>query len=81
MVRVGLQLPEGAELRLQVHDSMVLTVPEESEATVVELIIRELAVPIVIYGEELVIPVEVKRSKKSWGEMEEGGVFNQIEGG
>jgi hypothetical protein len=55
---------------------MVLSTSRESMGAVVDLVCTELAVPVVIRGEHLVIPVEVKKSEKSWGEMEEVGVYN-----
>jgi DNA polymerase I-like protein with 3'-5' exonuclease and polymerase domains len=80
LVRVDLQLPKTAHLLLQVHDAMVLGVGLDAEASVVDLVCSELAVPVVIRGEPLVIPVEVKRSERSWGEMKEVGVYNGFKG-
>jgi uracil-DNA glycosylase family 4 len=76
LVRVDLQVLPDTHLLLQVHDAMVLSTSRESMGAVVDLVCTELAVPVVIRGEHLVIPVEVKKSEKSWGEMEEVGVYN-----
>ena len=76
MIRTELQLPGEAKLLLQVHDAMLLSVPKELEEEVKGIITRELAVPIIIWGEPLVIPVEFKRSERSWGEMKKVGIFN-----
>jgi len=76
MVRVDLQLPEGARCLLQVHDSMVLGVRSDLVSRVNALICRELAVPVLIRDEPLIIPVEIKRSEESWGEMKTVGIYN-----
>ncbi|MBU2118783.1 MAG: hypothetical protein KJ954_14440 [Alphaproteobacteria bacterium] len=76
MLRVDAQLPKGAELLLQVHDAMIVECGLEQEEEVVKLIVEALAVPVFINNEPLVIPVEIKRSEKNWGEMKTVGVFN-----
>jgi len=77
MMRCGVRFPEKAELWLQVHDAMVVHCPLELESEVMRIMVEELAVPVVIAGEPLVIPLEIKRSTESWGQMEEVGVFNR----
>lgn len=71
LVRLEPQLPEGAEVLLQVHDSIVIQCRKEDQDTCVTLIQSELKYPVVIHSRELVIPVEVKVSPTSWGEMVE----------
>jgi DNA polymerase len=78
MIRVDCRLP--GRLRLQVHDAMVLSVPETMVEEAKHVIVEELAVPVVIHGEPLVIPVELKMSSKNWGKMEDVGVFNILGG-
>lgn len=77
MVRCEVRFPEGVELWLQVHDAMVVCCPLELEPEVMGIMVEELAVPVVINGEPLVIPLEIKRSTESWGRMREVGVFNR----
>jgi DNA polymerase-1 len=76
LVRLDLQLKDKAQALLQVHDAIILGVKQESEGEVLDLIVKELAVPVLIRGEKLVIPVEIKRSEKSWGEMKEVRIYN-----
>jgi len=78
MVRVDCRLP--GRLRLQIHDAMVLSVPETMLDAAIAVIVEELAVPVIIHGEPLVIPVEIKQSKENWGKMKEVGVFNKLGG-
>ena len=77
LVRIDLQT-EDEFARLQVHDAIVGVCRKEREEQVKQLIIRELAEPVVIRGKALVIPVELKRSERNWRDMEEVGVFNQL---
>ncbi len=78
LVRVDLQMPKEASCLLQVHDAMVVESQLRSEGTVLRLICDELRIPVIIRDNPLVIPVEIKRSIKSWGHMEEVGVFNEF---
>lgn len=77
MLRVDLRLPKAwGRLVLQVHDSMVLSVKRGYLNEVVQLMVEELALPVIINGVPLVIPTEIKMSDRSWGHMKEVGVFN-----
>jgi DNA polymerase I-like protein with 3'-5' exonuclease and polymerase domains len=77
MLRVDLRLSkEQGRVLLQVHDAMVLSVKREHVRRVIELVVEELALPVVINDSPLVIPTEVKMSERSWGHMKEVGVFN-----
>jgi uracil-DNA glycosylase len=77
LVRVEMQTEEEF-LALQIHDAMFGVAKLEREAEVREVVLRELAVPVVVEGEPLVIPTELKRSEKNWRDMEEVGVFNNF---
>jgi hypothetical protein len=46
------------------------------EEEVVKIMCEALAVPIIINGEPLVIPVEIKTSTISWGDMKIRGIYN-----
>lgn len=59
---------------------MLLSVPKETLDATIQIIVEELAVPIYIHGEPLVIPVEIKVSDTNWGEMKDVGVFNKLGG-
>jgi uracil-DNA glycosylase family 4 len=76
MVRVDLRLRAPAALLLQIHDAMLVHAPKEMENEVVQIMVEELAVPVVIDGEPLVIPTEIKTSEKSWRDMKLKGIYN-----
>lgn len=67
MLQIRQQLPE-VQLLLQVHDSLLMQVPVER--FVPERIIAAMSVR-VPFKDPLIIPVELKYSLKSWGEMTE----------
>lgn len=63
-------LPQ-VELLMQIHDSIIVQVPEETVDDIVPVIIKRMEVEIP-YPEPLVIPVTVKvgtREKRSWGDL------------
>jgi uracil-DNA glycosylase family 4 len=76
MVRVDARLPDPAKLLLQIHDAMLVHCPKEMEDEIIGIMVSELAVPVIIDGEPLVIPTEIKTSEKNWGEMKVKGVYN-----
>ena len=76
MVYVDLRLPPEAKLLLQIHDAMLVHCPKEMEDEVVQIMVEELATPVIIDGEALTIPTEIKVSEVSWGEMKVKGVYN-----
>ncbi len=71
LTRVEQRLSSSSTLLLQVHDSMVIQTPKESQDQVMKLVREELSVPITIHGRSVTIGVEIKTSPTSWGEMQE----------
>lgn len=69
LVRIDIQLPDGAEFLLQVHDEGILQCWPGQVQEIVEIIRKELSFPIEIHGDLLTIPVEIKVGP-SWGESE-----------
>jgi DNA polymerase I len=76
LVRVEERLP--GKLRLQIHDSMVLSVPKGEVEACRKVVTEALAIPVLINNEYLTIPVEVKVGE-NWRDMKEMGVFNSFE--
>ncbi len=59
---------EGAELLLQVHDSIVVQCEEEKIEETVRLVKKCMTRPVVINGKTIVIPTDIKIGK-NWEEM------------
>lgn len=59
---------EGLDILLQVHDSILIQVPEGKVKEGAELLIKCLTVPIEIEGRVLTIPVDIKVGK-NWEEL------------
>jgi DNA polymerase I-like protein with 3'-5' exonuclease and polymerase domains len=74
LVRMDMRLP--GRLRLQIHDAVLLSTPREEVDQTIQVIVEELGVPVLINGEPLVIPVEIKIGEKNWGDLKEVGIFN-----
>jgi DNA polymerase I-like protein with 3'-5' exonuclease and polymerase domains len=74
LVRVEKKLP--GKLRLQIHDSMVLSIPVAEIEEAISVITAALAIPVVINNEDLTIPVEIKVGEKNWKEMKYVGIYN-----
>jgi DNA polymerase I len=68
-LRAVSQIP-GVELLMQVHDSLLMQVPENREFSVLSEIKKAMSIQIP-YPDPLVIPVTLKYGKKSWGELED----------
>ena len=58
----------GVQILLQVHDSLVMQCESHVVATTIPLILEKMRV-IVPYPDPLIIPVSVKTSNKSWGDV------------
>jgi DNA polymerase I-like protein with 3'-5' exonuclease and polymerase domains len=69
MIRVKRELP-WVQLLMQVHDSVLAQVPTNRLEETLPLFHRALSVT-VPYPDPLTIPVEIKHSPVSWGDMEE----------
>ena len=67
MLRINQELPE-AQLLLQVHDSLLMQVPAELCPAIFPVIVEKMRV-VVPYKDPLVIPVSLKYSRQSWGNM------------
>lgn len=67
MLRITEELP-SVELRLQVHDSLLLEVLTEQVHSLAPVIMEKMKI-IVPYADPLVIPVSIKASSQSWGEV------------
>jgi len=57
-------------LYMQMHDAIILSVPKERLTEAVTLTKEAMTQPIVIKGDELVIPIDAKVGEK-WGEMKD----------
>lgn len=68
MLRVKRELPE-AQLLLQVHDSLLLQVPAELCPAIFPVVMEKMRI-VVPYPDPLIIPVSLKYSTRSWGEMQ-----------
>ena len=67
MLRVHRELPE-AQLLLQNHDSLLMQVPEKLAPAIFSVILSTMRVQIP-FDDPLEIPISLKWSEKSWGEM------------
>ena len=68
ILNIHKNLPE-VQMLFQSHDSIISQVPTDRVAALVPLIIQNMLIPLP-YSDPLTIPVEVKTSTKSWGEVE-----------
>lgn len=59
-----------SKVNLQLHDALILSVPSEESWEVMEALVSLLEEPHDYYGEELIIPAEIKLSL-AWGEGRE----------
>ncbi|MBW2081575.1 MAG: hypothetical protein JRI39_00475 [Deltaproteobacteria bacterium] len=69
LVNLDNQLPEVEPL-LQVHDSLILQIPEDRWPEIKPKVDEALRVPIP-YEDPLIIPISCKWSRDSWGDVEE----------
>ncbi len=67
MLRIHHELPE-AQLLLQIHDSLLMQVPTGLCPEIFPVIIEKMQI-VVPYKDPLIIPVSLKYSSSSWGEM------------
>ncbi len=67
MLKIDQELPK-AQLLLQVHDSLLMQVPAGLCPAIFPVIIEKMQV-VVPYKDPLVIPVSLKYSSKSWGDL------------
>lgn len=58
----------SVQMLFQNHDSIVAQIPTERKDELIPLIEQNMLIP-VPYNDPLVIPVEIKTSEKSWGEV------------
>ena len=64
-------MPDGWQLLMQIHDSIMIQVPDYTDDVQVKKFMRyHLERPLEIERRTLVIPVDIKRGK-NWGEMKE----------
>lgn len=69
ILRLSQILPKEVNILMQVHDEVVLQCKKEEVSKVIGLIRESIEVPIIIKGEELTIPLEIKTGP-SWGQLE-----------
>ena len=60
----------GKMVVAQIHDSILMSVPQNQLTTIASSLNTAMTYPIAIKGQELVIPVDLKAGK-NWGEMED----------
>lgn len=70
MLRICDEMPE-AELLLESHDSVLMQLPRRKCPDIFPALARLCEIEIPFPGDPLVIPIEIKWSLRSWGEMEE----------
>jgi len=68
MLRIYRELPE-AQLLLQIHDSLLMQVPADLCPAIFPVIMEKMRI-VVPYKDPLIIPVSLKYSRTSWGEMQ-----------
>lgn len=67
MLRIRAEVP-ASQILLQVHDSLLQQVPTDRVEELVPVIMEKMKI-VVPYDDPLVIPVSVKRSDVSWGDV------------
>ena len=70
ILRVYYQLPPSAIILLQVHDEIVIQCKDEDVNIVASLFKKEVEKPIIVNGDSLIIPLDIKVGK-NWKELEE----------
>lgn len=69
IIRVYYQLPPFATILLQVHDEVVIQCKDEDVGAVTSLFKREVEKPIMVNGDYLTVPLDIKIGK-NWKELE-----------
>ena len=70
ILRVYYQLPPSAIILLQVHDEIVIQCRDEDVGNIASLFKREVEKPIIINGDSLFVPLDIKVGK-NWKELKE----------
>lgn len=69
LLNLAVNVPE-VEILLQVHDSLVFQLPESKSSVLLPRVRESLLIPIP-YEDPLTIPIGLKASNKSWGEVKD----------